>query len=63
MMQLAKFVGDVATGESVEPENIGPTPRQSRASKGGKARAKALSKKERIAIAQKGGRATARKRS
>lgn len=63
MMQLAKFIGDVATGEAVKPEDAEPTSKQSRASKGGQARAKSLTKKERVAIARKGAKASARKRS
>lgn len=64
MMQLAKMVGELAT---VEPRTSDadplPTTFQERAAKGGKARAKSLTRKERAIIARKGGRASSRKRS
>jgi len=59
-MQLAKFIGEIATGERSDDETT-PTPAQKRASKGGKARAKKLSRAKRVAIARKGGTARHRK--
>jgi len=62
MMQLARLIGEIATGETSAPEEASPTVTQARAAKGGEARAKALSKKKRVAIARKGGIASAKKR-
>ena len=64
MMQLAKFVGEIATQER-DKEEPSPTPRQARAAKGGKARAAKLTRKKRVAIAREAGKASAsaRKRS
>jgi len=63
MMQLARLVGGIATKEAEKPEDAEPGPTQVRASKGGIARAKTLSRKERVSIAKKGAKASARKRS
>lgn len=60
--ELAKLIGDIATGERL---NDSPTPgdlrlstvRRKAATKGGKARAKKLSPKNRTAIAKKAARA------
>ena len=56
-MQLAKLIGDIATGQA---ENVRPAPpneaRRKGGLKGGKARAKKLSAKKRTAIAKKGAR-------
>jgi hypothetical protein len=61
MMQLAKLIGQIATGEVTEAETA-PTPAQARASKGGVARAKSLTPKKRVAIARKGAKASAKAR-
>jgi hypothetical protein len=61
MMQLAKMIGEIATGE-ISEEETAPTPAQVRASKGGLARAKNLSPKKRVAIARKGADASAKAR-
>lgn len=60
MAQLAKLVGDIATGQ-VE-DDPPPTPTQERASKGGVARAKKLGRAKRVAIAKKAGNAPRKKR-
>ena len=53
--QLGKFIVDLATGQATEPE---PSKRNSAAAdlgrKGGAARAKKLTKKQRVEIAKKG---------
>ena len=61
MMQLAKMVGEIATGETVE-DDTAPTPTQERAAKGGVARAAKLTRKKRVAIAKKGAKASAKAR-
>lgn len=53
MMQLAKMVGELATGEESEPESASPSPD---AVKRGKARAAALTPRKRKAIASKAAR-------
>ena len=53
MMQLAKFVGELATGEAQEPETVEP---DATAVKRGKARAAKLSPRKRKAIAKKAAR-------
>jgi len=57
VMQLAKLIGDIATGEAIEPPIPPETPmteaRRKGGVKGGKARAKTLSTKRRRAIAKK----------
>lgn len=63
-MQLAKLIGDMATGEIPNDSPKGPEShitlvRRAAGKKGGKARAKALSPRKRKAIARKGGRASA----
>ncbi len=63
MNELAVHIGKIATGQIEDPEVVAPTPLQERAAKGGRARAANLSRKERITIARKGGKALARKRS
>lgn len=54
--QLAKRIVDISTGD-VSDEKETPTPEEERASKGGEARAKALSPEERSEIARKAARA------
>ena len=54
MMQLAKAVGDIATGESKEPSSRSP---DAAAIKRGRARATKLSPRKRKAIAKKAARA------
>jgi hypothetical protein len=51
MNQLAKLIGDIATGEARDEDAT--TPAQARATKGGLARAKKLTSEERAAIARK----------
>lgn len=59
MMELAKFVGEIATGEATEPE----TPVADEAAvKRGKARAAALTPRKRKAIAKKAAAARWRRR-
>jgi len=62
-MQLAKLIGDIATGEA---ENVKPTaPNEARRKgglKGGKSRAKRLDQKKRRDIARKAARARWRAR-
>jgi len=57
-MQLAKLIGDIATGQA---ENVKPTAanaaRRKGGLRGGKARAKTLSSQKRVAIAKKAARA------
>ena len=56
MMQLAKMVGDIATGDTKKPEEAAPVPNTA-AAKRGKARAAKLTPEERKAIAKKAARA------
>ena len=60
-MQLAKLIGDIATGEvqnsPLPPETPATAARRKGGLKGGKARAKRLSAEERRAIARKAARA------
>ena len=60
-MQLAKLIGDIATGEITEPPIPPETPaiqdRRKGGLKGGKARAKKLGPRKRRAIAKKAARA------
>ena len=58
--QLAQFIGEIATGE--RPDDAPPSAHQMRAAKGGEARAKKLSRQKRLAIARKGGKASAKVR-
>jgi len=51
-MQLAKLIGEIATGEAERPEDGAPAPNDA-AVKRGKARASKLSPKKRTAIAKK----------
>lgn len=51
MMQLAKLVGEIATGEAQKPEDAART--DAAATRRGKARAAKLSPKKRAAIAKK----------
>lgn len=60
MMQLAKMVGELATGEATEPDV--PTP-DAAAVKRGKARDAALSPQEKTEIARLGGLAKAANRT
>jgi len=53
MNELAKMVGDIATGEVKETERAARTPKQERGAKGGAARASKLSRQKRTAIARK----------
>ena len=60
-MQLAKLIGDIATGERPNDSPKGPDSPATEARRkgglaGGKARAKKLSAKKRAAIAKKGAR-------
>ena len=61
--QLAVHIGKIAIHEIEDVPPSQPTKFQVRAAKGGLARAKALSRKKRVAIARKGARASARKRA
>lgn len=65
-MQLAKLIGDIATGEVKEtpplPETRMTEARRKGGLRGGKARAKKLSGKKRKEIARKAARARWRKR-
>jgi hypothetical protein len=54
---LAKFIVDLATGQAVEPAAKPPSEAAALGKKGGKARAKNLSKKQRVAIAKKAAKA------
>ena len=64
-MQLAKLIGDIATGQRPNDSPLPETPEAAAATaarrkgglKGGKARAKALSPRKRRAIAEKAARA------
>lgn len=60
MMQLAKEIGEIATGERSDDAPT-PTPAQERAAKGGRARAEKLTPAKRVAIARKGGSAPRRR--
>lgn len=51
--QLAKLVVDLATGQATEPVEKPPSAAAELGRKGGQARAKNLSKKQRVAIAKK----------
>lgn len=66
VMQLAKLIGDIATGEVTEPPIPPETPateaRRKGGLKGGKARASKLSNRKRKEIARKAARARWRKR-
>ncbi len=52
--QLAKFIVDLATGEEPEPVTVDTSGQKRGGMKGGEARSKALTPKERSKIAQKG---------
>jgi hypothetical protein len=54
---LAKFVVDLATGAATEPAPKPTTAAAELGRKGGQARAKNMSKKQRVAIAKKAARA------
>ena len=56
MMQLAKFVGEIATGETAGDKDPEPAP-ESPAARRGRARAAKLPPKKRSAIARKAARA------
>ena len=57
-MQLAKLIGDIATGEAENVKPVAPKAGQRKGGlKGGKARAKKLSRTKRRAIAKKAARA------
>ena len=60
MMQLAKFVGEIATGEVEKPEETNPLPK-AKAVQRGEARAAKLSPRKRKAIAKKAAQARWRK--
>jgi hypothetical protein len=60
MMELAKLVGEIATGQAAD--DAAPSPNSLRAAKGGEARAKSLSRSRRVAIARKGGKAAQKRR-
>ncbi|HUR91336.1 MAG TPA: hypothetical protein VMY38_01565 [Gemmatimonadaceae bacterium] len=60
MNELAVRIGKIATGEL--PNDPAPSATQERAAKGGEARAKKLTRRQRVAIASKGGKAAARAR-
>lgn len=66
-MQLAKLVGDIATGNIAEPlispDRPGTEARRKGGLKGGKARAQKLSAAKRKAIAKKGARARWRRKA
>lgn len=52
-MQLARAIGETAASETPGDKDAALTPRQERAAKGGRARAKALTRAKRVAIAKK----------
>lgn len=54
MMQLAKLVGDIATGEAQDEAPLSPI--GERAAKGGAARAAKLTRAKRVAIARNAAR-------
>ena len=60
-MQLAKLIGDIATGQAkdtpIPPETLATEARRKGGLKGGKARAKKLSAAKRAKIARKAARA------
>jgi len=54
--QLAKLIVDLATGNATEPVDKPPSAAAELGRKGGAARAKKLSKKQRVSIAKKAAR-------
>jgi len=62
MMELARFIGEEAIRERQDDTDPMPTVAQERASKGGQARAKKLTRAKRVAIAQKGVKARKKRR-
>lgn len=57
--ELAKRIGDIATGQAADDLPSLPSPTKERAAKGGNARAEKLSRRKRLAIARQGGKASA----